>query len=611
MALSCGNQGDLPQLVFSANVQDLTLTALKKLVRLEPAVPDMHFESYGSRVALRGKFVPDTLYQMRIAAAPIRDDSGRPLRDPGEVKVFFHLGWKTAFLRWSQSQAIVEAKGPRMLPLQGYGDARADVRIYRIDPLHEGLWPFPDRPVVINEESAPPFPGEEPSTPANTSGYIGADELKAHVRLLGSPLVSRVVDLPLASKSGTTTFGLDLGPLLDEAVGRQRPGSYLVGLRRLTGRPERAYVRVQVTNLSLTAVEERDRALFFVRTLDEAREVRGAKIVIEGMRSAPDPKNSGGTISVPFSLPLTTDEAGARRSGPSRTGRASSASRSRAARTSSCWTRARRPPPSRRTTGPRRPGSSSGSASRSRLPGTMRCSGSSSPSGPSTSPARRSSSRASRAGRPGASCSSRATSEPTSCGSMGRGTSTGSCPTTSSALGVSAEFAEKDVPTGEFQAVLVEKDTGTEVARRSFQIEAYRVPQFEVQLSSASTVRLDGPFKVKAVARYYAGGNVVRPAHRVDGDAPAALLRAEGPRGVPLRVEHPVRPRGPEPRAGDHPPERGAGRRRRGRDPGEPGARPRRERARLPLRGHGDGRGQPAGVRRHRGEGAAALRARA
>jgi len=161
MALSCGNQGDLPQLVFSADVADLTLTALKKLVRLEPAVPDLHFESYGSRVALRGKFVPDTLYQMRIASAPIKDDSGRPLRDPGDVQVFFHLGWKTAFLRWAQANAIVEAKGPRMLPLQGYGDARADVRIYRVDPLHEGLWPFPNSPVVVNEESAPPFPGEE------------------------------------------------------------------------------------------------------------------------------------------------------------------------------------------------------------------------------------------------------------------------------------------------------------------------------------------------------------------------------------------------------------------------------------------------------------------
>ncbi len=48
----------------------------------------------------------------------------------------------------------------------------------------------------------------------------------------------------------------------------------------------------------------------------------------------------------------------------------------------------------------------------------------------------------------------------------------------------------------------------TVIATRNFKIEAYRVPTFEVQLTGASKVRLDGPFKVKAVARYYAGGNV-------------------------------------------------------------------------------------------------------
>ncbi|MFL5321556.1 MAG: hypothetical protein ACJ790_17975, partial [Myxococcaceae bacterium] len=317
MALSCGNQGDLPQLVFSAAVQDLTLSALKKLVRLEPAVPDMHFQSYGARIALRGKFVPDTLYRLQFSAAPIQDDSGRKLLDPGEGQVFFHLGWKTPFLRWQQANALLEAKGPRMLPLQGYGDARADVRIYRIDPLHEGIWPFPSSPVVINEESAPPFPGEEPGTPTDTPNYIGAQELQQHIRLLGTPLVSRVVDLPLANKTGTTTFGLDLAPLLDEVVGRQRPGTYLVGLRRLTGAPERAYVRVQITNLSLTTVEERDRAMFFVRTLDEAKDVRGAKIVLEGQRRVPDPPHGKtATKLVPFTHTLTTDDHGQASLGP-------------------------------------------------------------------------------------------------------------------------------------------------------------------------------------------------------------------------------------------------------------------------------------------------------
>ena len=509
MALSCGNQGQLPQLVFSANVQGLTLTALKKLVRLEPAVPDLNFESYGSRVSLRGRFVPDTLYRMRIASASIQDDSGRALRDPGEAQVFFHLGWKTAFLRWSQANAIVEAKGPRMLPLQGYGDARADVRLYRIDPLHEGIWPFPDSPVVINEESAPPFPGEEPSIPQNSTSYVDARALTAHIRLLGSPLVSRVVELPLGNKSGTTSFGLDLGSLLDEVVGKQRPGTYLVGLRRLTGAPERHYVRVQVTNLSLTAVEERDRAVFFVRTLDDAKEVRGAKLILEGQRQAPDPQRPGQTISTPFSQTLTTDDSG-RASLEPQPGWLSLKRISvqsgddilvlnphapPATFTANHWSPSSRflewigqaiPPPRNDA-----------------LLGFMFT------ERPIYKPGEKVFIKGYARRKTGGELQLAGTASLYELVVEGPGQQRWPLPFTFTALGgFSAEFAEKDVPTGEFQAVFREKKTQQEVARRKFQIEAYRVPQFEVQLSGPNTARLDGPFKVKAVARYYAGGNV-------------------------------------------------------------------------------------------------------
>ncbi len=177
--------------------------------------------------------------------------------------------------------------------------------------------------------------------------------------------------------------------------------------------------------------------------------------------------------------------------------------------TSSCWIRARRPSPSPRTTGPRPRGSWSGSGSRFRHLGTTRTLGFVFTERPIY--------------KPGEKVFIKGYVRRKSGGELqliegasglyelrveGPGNQRWAVPATFTALGFSAEFTEKDVPTGEFQAVLLEKGTGTEIARRSFQIEAYRVPQFEVQLSSAGTVRLDGPFKVKAVARYYAGGNV-------------------------------------------------------------------------------------------------------
>ena len=508
MALSCGNQGDLPQLVFSAPVEGLTLTALKKLVRLEPAVPDMHFQAYGSRVALRGRFVPDTLYRMRIADAPLRDDSGRPLRDPGDIQVFFHLDFKRPFLRWMQSTAVLEARGPRMLPLQGYGDARADVRIYRVDPLHPGLWPFPNRPIVINEERPPPFPGEEPAVNASP-GYIGEDQLAAHIRLLGSPLVSTLVDLPLPKRGGTTTFGLDLAPLINPVLGKARPGTYLVGLRRLTGAPERSYVRVQVTNLSLSTVEERDKAVFFVRNLDDAKEVRGARVVLEGIRKVPDPKVPGQTIQEPFKHELITDAAGRAELAP---------------RTD--WVRINRLSVQNGedllVLDPREPPAAFANNHWSPSSGWLEWLTQQTPPPPNDGlrgflfterpiyrPGEKVYIKGFLRNEVGGDFVAPGDAKQYALYVNGPGEQQWKLPLSFTALyGFSAEFQESNTPTGEFQVVLDEVRTGRTLARRDFRVEAYRVPTFEVQLSSPATARLDGPFKVKAVARYYAGGNV-------------------------------------------------------------------------------------------------------
>ncbi len=495
LALGCGNRGDAPQLVFSAPVADLTLTSLRKLVRLEPSVPDLRFTPYGERVQLQGRFVPDTLYKLSLGPSPIRDDAGRLLRDVKSADVYFHLGWKASFLRFTQSTAILEAKGPRMVPLQGYGESKADVRIYRVDPMHTGLWPFPSSPVVVDEQSAPPFPGEEPEVP-RTPTVLDAQELSRHLRLLGSPLVSRLVDLPLADKAGTTSFGLDLKALVDD-----RPGTWLVGLRRLTGRAERAYVRVQITNLSLTSVEETDKAVLYVRALDTGDAVRGATVRLEGRSNVNDAPVSmeqatdgdGRVVFTPRSDWSTLTRVTVR-SGDDvlvfdpREGLPSFANNhwSSGGGWLSWLQNQSVPPPINDATlaflfseraiyKPGEPVFLKGFVRRKEAGGLKL-------------PAKPSDYKLEVVSPDG-------TSYPV--------------PVTASALGgFAGTFSEKDVPTGEYEARLYEGTPNTVVARRSFKIEAYRVPTFEVQLSGAPRVRNDGPFKVKAVARYYAGGNV-------------------------------------------------------------------------------------------------------
>ncbi len=500
LALGCGNRGDLPQLIFTSPPADLTLTSLRKLVHLEPSVPDLHFALYGERVQLQGKFVPDTLYKLSLSPSPIRDDAGRPLRDVKAADVYFHLGWKASFLRFTQSTAIIEAKGPRMVPLQGYGEPRADVRVYRVDPLHTGLWPFPSSPIVLDEQSAPPFPGEEPTVPS-IPGPNDARSLSQHLRLLGSPLVSRLVELPLADKAGTTSFGLDLKPLLDDVVGTNRPGTYLIGLRRLTGRAERAYVRVQVTNLSITSVEETDKAVLYVRALDTGEPVRGATVRLEGTHD---------TRQGPVVEERVTDGDGRVVFGPRRDW----ASITRLSAQSGDDVLVLDPSEALPSFANNH-WSSSGSWLNWLLNDTI-------PRPPNdVTLAFLFSERA--IYKPGEPVFLKAFARRKQSGGLqipedlrrfqlqvrGPDGTLYPVPLVSSALGgFAGTFKEENLPTGEFEAQLSEGSPDTVLARRTFKIEAYRIPTFEVQLTGASRVRNDAPFKVKAVARYYAGGNV-------------------------------------------------------------------------------------------------------
>ena len=78
-------------------------------------------------------------------------------------------------------------------------------------------------------------------------------------------------------------FGLDLGPTLARIAGKQAPGTYLVGLRAVDGRT-RQWARLQVTDLSLSTVEEASHVRFVVTSLASAQPVPGAEIQLQGLR---------------------------------------------------------------------------------------------------------------------------------------------------------------------------------------------------------------------------------------------------------------------------------------------------------------------------------------
>src|SRR5439155_661798 len=127
------------------------------------------------------------------------------------------------------------------------------------------------------------FSVEEPA-PHTEVGPVSLAQLQRHIAALGSPPVSTLVGLPLRRDGKAASFGLDLGPHVARVAGKERPGAYLVGLRRLDSSSERSWMRVQVTDLSLTTLEEPDAVRFAVTSLARGLPVAGASIRVEGTR---------------------------------------------------------------------------------------------------------------------------------------------------------------------------------------------------------------------------------------------------------------------------------------------------------------------------------------
>ncbi len=266
---------------FSSEPEPLTLSLVKALLHLTPSMENMSFSQSGRYVFVTGKVDRATLYQAEILPAPIHDTQGRPLQMEGISAFYFYFPQRASFLRWSQSRGIIERFGPQMFPLSGRGDAKVDVRIYKIAPLDRNFWPFPSAPVVIDEQSRPPGPGEEPQEAETLTAYVTAGDLARRIKLLGSPAVSRIMDLPIRPSGGATGFGLPLKEALAQISGPGAPGTYLVGIRRLNNETNRDYVRIQVTDLCLSTVEEKRAVEFYVSSLKTGKPVEGAAIRVE------------------------------------------------------------------------------------------------------------------------------------------------------------------------------------------------------------------------------------------------------------------------------------------------------------------------------------------
>jgi uncharacterized protein YfaS (alpha-2-macroglobulin family) len=279
-ALTCGGEDRSMLVRFSSRLDQISPVAARNLVRVTPSVEDLSFAISGDTLVAQGKFKSGVTYGLRLEPTSLADAEGRALAMAKPSQLYFAFAEQPKQFRWGASDGIAERFGPRMLPVQARGYEKLDVRIHKIDPLDLSFWPMANG-VVTDDQARPPGPGEGPER-ASANQFRGNDQISQWIGALGSPSVSEIVTLPRKRGDSGARFGLDVAPLLDRISGHDAPGTYLIGARALD-QTQRSWLRLQVTDLSLSTVEEDGKVHFFVTSLRSAGAVAGAVVRLEGV----------------------------------------------------------------------------------------------------------------------------------------------------------------------------------------------------------------------------------------------------------------------------------------------------------------------------------------
>jgi uncharacterized protein YfaS (alpha-2-macroglobulin family) len=278
-----GGQNNTPRTVavqFSAAPAPFGPVVARNFVRITPPVDHLQTAINGNELDLNGDFKTATVYQIALNPAPLLDGNGRKLAMTGPSAAWVYWPAAQNALALVTGNGVIERYGPQMIPLTGQGYNQADVRIYAVDPLDRSFWPFPAQSFTTSDNDRPPAPGEE-AAPYTEQSPIDVPGLQAQIARLGSPSISTLLQLPLNPQGPSASFGLDLTNEFARISGRNNPGTYLIGVRAVDQPGTRNWMRVQVTDLSTTIVEQERAVHFAVTSLSTGLPVAGAHVEVD------------------------------------------------------------------------------------------------------------------------------------------------------------------------------------------------------------------------------------------------------------------------------------------------------------------------------------------
>ncbi len=270
------------KLHFSSPPARTTTGFMRGLARMTPPGTLEECTIDGKVMTLRLK-PPADVPAFRLALVPdaaLKDRHGRSLRVEGSVRVWIQPRSKPPLLRLPRGVLLMEAQAPRFLPLEVRGYDQLDVRVLKVSAEAYELWPFPAEEVVTDESARPPTPDSMPAVdPRNR--YVDSKRLAAWIRNVDTAEKSAIL-VPQRDRSsrGSARALLPLDGLLGK--GKAAMGTYLVGVRALSGPPRRHWCRLQITDLALDTIETPYEVWFLVTRLSDGSPVRGARVRIEG-----------------------------------------------------------------------------------------------------------------------------------------------------------------------------------------------------------------------------------------------------------------------------------------------------------------------------------------
>ncbi len=127
----------------------------------------------------------------------------------------------------------------------------------------------------MDESTPPQGEGSIPNNPGATLS-LPTQHINHYLRSLGTPAISKVVNLPKNETSKKARLGLNLAPYLKSLLPKSAKDNarhFLVGVRRLDGSTQRHYALVQVTDLALASVEQEKKVRFVVTSLQTGKPV--------------------------------------------------------------------------------------------------------------------------------------------------------------------------------------------------------------------------------------------------------------------------------------------------------------------------------------------------